>query len=132
MSTHSASRSGTSSSTVVCLGELGVGMVVGIGGDTAESDDGDSVAAVVAGVLVAAVGVEREKLLVSFSYSLGRSIFKCLDLTQSLAVAENVVIFLDVAVVDLSLVIVDYVVVVASVAFAVVVAPAATAEVVGL
>ncbi|CAI9726852.1 Hypothetical predicted protein [Octopus vulgaris] len=77
MYTLSASGSRTSSGAEKCLGELGVAMVVGVGGAMAESADGDAAAAV-AGVLVAVVGVEREARLY-FSLSLEQSAFKCLD-----------------------------------------------------
>ncbi|CAI9731167.1 Hypothetical predicted protein [Octopus vulgaris] len=56
MSTHLGS--GTTSGTEKCLGELGVGMDVGVGvaGAMAESAGGDA-AAVVAGVLMSIISV---------------------------------------------------------------------------
>ncbi|CAI9716181.1 Hypothetical predicted protein [Octopus vulgaris] len=84
MSTRSASESGTSSDAEKCLGELGIGIVVGVGvgGDMAESADGDGAAAFVSDVLMAVVGVEREGARLSFSFSLEQSVLKCLNEMQ--------------------------------------------------
>ncbi|CAI9726431.1 Hypothetical predicted protein [Octopus vulgaris] len=59
MSIRSASRSRTLR-LEKCLRELGVGIVVGVGGAVAESADVDGTADGVPGILVAVVGVERK------------------------------------------------------------------------
>lgn len=76
MTTISASGNRISSSAEKCLRKLGVCMVVGVGGATTESTDGNGAVAVITGAVLVVVCAGRRGSLITFSFSVGQWVFQ--------------------------------------------------------